>query len=170
MRQDRSLRFDALEGRQLLTKVHPAAAPPIHKVVEVAPTLNGTLTVNQKGASAAYDAFGNFVRTIPVSGVLGGVGKVKGVLTEGISAYGTPSTTDTIQLHDPQGSFTLSFDTTHFGTARPTATGASFARVTQQITGGTGEFAKAHETGLLVANTTATKSAVVSLTLTTDPA
>ena len=163
MRHDRCLGFDDLEARKLMTRTHLGG----HHAAAVPLVLDGTLTTNQKAANSTDDGIGDVIRSVPVAGVLAGVGKVHGLWTEGLNAYGTPLALDTIQLHGAQGSFTVSFDTTNLGTAHATALGASFNKLPQHVTSGSGGDARASETGTIVVNTNATKTAVESMTLTT---
>ena len=164
MRHDRSLAFDDLEARKLLSGVHAA-----HKPAAVALALSGTLAVNQKQASTTEDMYGDNVKTTPVSGVLAGLGAVKGTWTEEDDYYGDMVGVDTVRLKGPRGSFTVSFDPTRLGKEHPVAGGQAFAAIPQSVQGGSGTFAHAVEKGTLVLTTNAAKSAVESMTLATNP-
>ena len=129
MRHVHPLGFDDLEARKLMTKAHAKVVPLVFE---------GTLAVDRKDASSTMDAYGDTDRTTPVSGVLIGVGKVKGTWVEGSDYYGDPIGTDTIQLKDPQGSFTVTFDPTKLGKEHPVPGGEAFAGIPQSVRGGSG--------------------------------
>ena len=156
MRHVHPLGFDDLEGRKLMSKAHARVVPLV---------LEGTLAVDRKAASSTMDMYGDTYRTTPVSGTLVGVGKVRGTWQEGADYYGDPIGTDTIQLKDPKGSFTVTFDPTRLGKEHPVAGGQAFAAIAQQVRGGTGAYAKASENGSIVVTTNAAKTAVESITL-----
>jgi hypothetical protein len=163
MRHVRSLDFDGLETRKLMTKAH-AAHPAVPLV------LDGTLAVDQKAATTTTDYAGDTLKATPVSGVLGGVGKVKGVWNEGADYYGDSLGPDTIQLHNPQGTFVISFDTAKLGKVHRTPQGGYFDGLPQQVHGGTGAYARATESGSIVVNTNAARTSAQSLTLSTGKA
>ncbi len=169
MRHALSPRCEDLEGRMLLSaRAHHAAAPKAQVPVVTTPlVVQGTLAVAQKAASSSTDGSGDTITTVPVTGELTGIGKVRGLWNESEDAYGNYIGPDTIQLRSAQGTFSVVFNDTHLGKAHRTATGASFNPVPQHVHGGTGAYAHATETGTIVLNTNATRKVIESLALNT---
>jgi hypothetical protein len=156
MRHVHPLGFDDLESRKLMTKVHAKAVPLVFE---------GTLAVDRKDASSTMDMYGDTYRTTPVSGMLVGVGKVKGAWQEEADYYGDLTGTDTIQLKGQKGSFTVTFDPSRLGKEHPVTGGQAFAAIPQKVRGGSGAYAGASEDGSIVVTTNAAKTAVESMTL-----
>ena len=170
MRRDRPLIFEGLESRRLMAKVHPAAAPVVHAEVVTPLVLDGTLVIDNKATAMSQDGLGDSYQETPVSGVLLGVGKVKGDWTESADSYGDPLGPDTIQLQNGQGSFTINFSTANHGSPHKTATGVeSFKSLTQHVHGGTKAYAHATETGTITVNTNASGKVDETMTLTSNP-
>jgi hypothetical protein len=167
MRHDRALGFDALETRQLLSKAHHVAAHIAPAVAAVPLVLDGTLNVNNKGASVATNADGSSTTSTPVAGVLAGLGQVHGLWNESVDSFGEYQGPDTIQLRDPQGSFVVAFSTANLGKAHRTAQGDVFHPLTQRVYNGTGAYARASESGSLEMNTNNAGKVIVSMTLST---
>jgi hypothetical protein len=163
MRHVRSLGFDDLEARKLLTTVHHAAVHAITKPAsppkEVAGplALDGSLAVNNRSAWVSTDQFGDQTTATPVSGVLGGLGVVRGTWDESVDQNGAYLNPDTIRLHNSKGSFVIAFDATAFGQS---PNGAS-----QHLEGGTGAYARASESGFVQLNTNPKETVVESLTV-----
>ena len=170
MHHDRVLRAEGLEPRLLLSKGHPAPAHVVRAEVLTPIKLDGTLTVNAKQASSLTDDSGNMVQMMPVSGVLGGVGKVKGFWVESVSSADGSVIPDALQLHNAQGSIVVSFSTVGRGKAHPTATGTSYNVLNQSVQGGSRAYAHVTESGLIAINTNASGKVVQSMTLATKPA
>jgi hypothetical protein len=166
MRHVRSLDFDALETRQLLTKAHLVAhsAPAVAMVPLV---LDGTLAVDNSATSTTMNDDGGTTTSIPVAGVLAGLGKVRGIWNESVDSFGDYVGPDTIQLHDPHGTFVVAFSTANPGKAQRTAQGTVFHEVAQRVHGGTGTYAKASESGTIELNTNPARTLVKSLTMNT---
>ena len=165
MRHARRPRLEGLESRQLLTTSHLAAAASVHADYLVLLPLDGTLTVSRKPTSVVVDHYGDTTRSTPVAGVLGTVGKVQGTWTEEANAYGDPLTADTLQLHNAQGSFVVSFRTEHHGKAHKTVQGTSFEPLAEHLSGGTKEYKRAYESGAITVNTDPTGKVVESMTI-----
>ena len=119
-----SLRFESLEGRELLSRAHAALMPPRPTPRPAAAAgplvLDGTLTVNNKAATRSRHEPGRRLMTmsVPVSGQLDGLGKVHGVWYESTDQYGDYLGPDTITLHGAQGRFTIAFSNAN-SRARP---------------------------------------------------
>jgi hypothetical protein len=82
MRCIRSLRFDDLEARKLLTTTHvavPLALTPL--------PINGTLAVNLNTASQVENDDGSETTSVSVSGRLGTLGKVTGEWNQSIDEF-----------------------------------------------------------------------------------
>lgn len=167
MRHVRSLDFDALEARKLLTKAHPAVVHADHAVVTVPLELNGTLAVDMKQAVTISNADGSETTATPVAGTLSGVGEVRGVWNVTADTYGDYIGPDTLQLRDSKGTFVVAFNDANPGRAHKTADGFEFKPLRQRVHGGTGAYARATETGTLVMSTTSAKVGIQSLTLAT---
>jgi hypothetical protein len=167
MRHVRALGFDALETRQLLSKAHHVAAHIAPALAAVPLVLDGTLTVNNKGASVTTNGDGSSTTSTPVAGVLAGLGQVRGIWNESVDSFGQYQGPDTILLHDPQGTFVIAFNTAKLGKARRTAQGDVFHQLAQHVYDGTGAYARASESGTLEMNTNTAGKVIVSMTLNT---
>lgn len=173
----RTLQFDALETRELLSVAH-AHAPrwhhPRHARVHARPTiaatslvLAGTLTVNNRGAYTVPNLAGGMTTSAPVAGQLGSLGEVRGTWYESTDSYGYYVGPDTITLHAAHGSFTVSFNNGSSGPAHPSGHATVFYQHPQHAGAGTGAFAGARETGTIDLNMNHGHTTVVSLTLST---
>jgi hypothetical protein len=173
MRHARPLGFDDLEARKLLTKVHhaavqaepkPASAP---SEVAVPLTLEGTLSADTKASKIITDDFGNQTTATPVSGVLTGVGQVRGTWDESADSAEQYLGPDSIQLHNSKGSFVLGFYATALGESEQTAQGTVYPGASVQIADGTGAYANATVSGFVQEATNARETVVRGLTLST---
>jgi hypothetical protein len=166
MRHVHPLGFEDLEVRMLLsTKAHHAVAHTAPAAVTVPLVLNGTLTVDQKAASASEDDLGDLTTSIPVAGELAGLGEVRGFWNHSDDSFGDYLGPDTIQLRDSQGTFVIVFNDANPGKAHRTATGAVFNPIPQRVHGGTGAYARASESGTIALSTNAARTVVESITL-----
>jgi hypothetical protein len=178
MRHVRSLGFDDLESRKLMTKVHPAAAhidpfPPASSTpptaAEVAApqtlTLQGTLTANTKAARIITDDFGDQTTATPVSGVLAGIGLVHGTWDESADEAQQYLGPDSIQLHNSKGSFVIGFDATSLGQSVQTSQGTVYPGAGLQLDNGTGIYANATASGYVQEVTNARQTVIEGLTL-----
>jgi hypothetical protein len=164
MRHARSLGFDNLEARQLLSKIHHAASPPAEVAAPL--SLAGTLVANHKLATISTDAYGDQTTITPVAGVLAGVGMVRGSWDESTDMNGNYLGPDSIQLHNNKGTFVIGFDATTVGQAAMTPQGMVYNGAAIELVDGTGAYAEATTSGFLQMNTNARQTVVTSLTLT----
>ncbi|MDR3633122.1 MAG: hypothetical protein P4L84_04745 [Isosphaeraceae bacterium] len=170
MRHVRSLELEPLEARKLLAKAHPALAH-ITPAALVGPlVLDGTLTVDTKGATTTTDQSGDTITSTPVAGKLGALGEVRGAWNEAVNSFGDYVGPDTLQLHDSQGGFIIAFNNGSPGKPHKTAHGALYYQMPQRFYEGTGAYAnsaKAAESGTIQLTTNNARSAIVSMTLNT---
>jgi hypothetical protein len=157
-----SLRFEALEARQLLSTADVAVAD---AAAAPALVLNGTLTVdNNPGASSTIrNGQGLKTTSVKVAGQLGTLGQVHGDWDETVNAHGVSVAPDELILRDSKGSFVVAFTQPAHAKARG---GVSYLRA-QVVLGGAGAFARATERGSIEVTANAARTQVVSLTLQT---
>src|SRR5262249_47181891 len=122
MKRVHSLRFEALERRELLSRAHAAGAHAamVHATPAIAGAprgLDGTLTGNHHAASTDMNLDGGYTTSVPVSGQLSGLGAVRGVWYESTDQFGDYLGPDTITLRGAQGSFTIAFSNASSGPA-----------------------------------------------------
>ena len=174
MRQVRSLGFEGLEARELLSRAHHvvahprahAHAKPVAAAVSVPLVLDGTLAVDNKAATTtSVSGFGGETISSPVSGVLNGLGKVHGQWNEEIGSFATALGPNSLVLQNKQGSFIVKFGAVHRNQAHKTATGAVIDPIAQAVASGTGAYAKAKESGTITLTTNKALSLVGSMTL-----
>jgi hypothetical protein len=168
MKRVRSLRFEALEARQLLSRGHMALAHAAHAALAPAAqvVLDGTLSVNNnpRATSTTMNADGSSTTTVLVSGQLGSLGQVRGTWNESVDAYGNYVGPDTLVLHDARGSILVAFNNENSPRAATRVTGGLTYEHAQRVVAGSRAFARATETGTIVVTTSAAKAEVVSLT------
>jgi hypothetical protein len=170
MNRAHSLRFDTLEARELLSGVraartHAAGAHAAPASVGAPLVLAGTLTADQHAATTTMNMDGGYTSSVPVSGQLSGLGQVHGVWSESTDVYGQYLGPDTVTLHGSQGSFTMAFSNATPGPAHRTGPHSVYYRHAQRLSGGTGAYARAKESGTIDLNLNASHSTVESLTL-----
>ncbi len=171
MRHVRSLGFDDLEGRQLLSRVHHLAlhTHPLPASSIATPgaslALSGTLSANTRASTVTYDSLGDQTTVTRVSGVLSGVGLVHGIWNESVDINQKYLGPDSIQLHSARGSFVITFDATTLGQGQSTPQGTVYNGAVQHLVNGKGLYAGASETGFIQENTNARHTVVQSLTL-----
>lgn len=171
----RTFQFDALETRELLSVAHaPRWHHPHHPRVHARPTiaaatlvLDGTLTVNNRGANSVPNLAGGMTNSVPVSGQLGSLGQVRGTWYESSDSFGNYVGPDTLVLHAAHGGFTVSFNNAAPGPAHPSGHGTVYYQHPQRAGSGTGAFAGAREIGTIDLNMNHGHTTVVSLTLST---
>jgi len=163
----RSLHFEALEARRLLTKAHIVAAHAAAAAVAAPLVLNGTLTVDNSAATTTMNANSTSTTSTPVVGQLGSLGKVRGVWNETADAFGNHTGLDTLRLHDAKGGLIIIFDNETSVNARPYAHGDVYYQHGQRLYDATGAYAGATESGSIDLITNKAKTHVVSLALDT---
>lgn len=175
MRRAHSLRFDALEARELLSgahaaRAHAARAHAAPAAVGAPLVLDGTLTANNRAASTNTNTAGGYTTSVPVSGQLSGLGLVHGVWSESTDSLGQYLGPDTVALHGSQGSFTVAFSNATPGPAHRTGPHSVYYSHAQRLSSGSGAYAGARESGTIDLNMNASHTTVVSLTLTSKGA
>jgi hypothetical protein len=168
-----SLRFEALESRELLSTAHAAVAHAARAHARPAAVgaplvLDGTLTVDNRAATTNQNLDGGYTTSAPVSGQFGGLGQVHGVWYESTDSYGDYQGPDTITLHDAQGAFTVEFNDGTPGPAHSTGHHTVYYQHAQHVASGSGAYAGATESGTIDLNMNAKHTAVESMTLSSE--
>ncbi len=171
MRHDRSLGFDDLEERKLLSKVHHVVVHPAIKAKPVVPlVVDGTLTVNNRATSSSMNQDGGMTTSIPVTGSLGALGAVRGIWSETVDSFGDYEGPDSLQLRNSKGSFILVFNNENADKALRVPHGTVTFEVPQKAYAGSGAYARPSESGSIELTSNAARTGIVSLTLKTGPA
>lgn len=163
MRHARTPGFEPLEGRELMTAARHAVAHPAPAAITLAPV--GTLVVDDRDATAAMNVLGSSTTSTPVAGVLGTLGKVRGVWEKTYDTFGDYVGPDTLRLRNPRGTFVITFNAAHAGKVRHLAGGATTFEVADRVRGGTGAYAGASGGGTITLVGNPGKSGVGKLTL-----
>ena len=171
MKRVHSLRFEALEARQLLSRAHVhvalahAARPAATPVV-----LNGTLTVdnNPNATTTTTNEDGSMTTSVPVAGQLGALGKVHGIWDETVDSFGDYEGPDTLILHASNGAFGVAFNNENSPRAGVKVGSAMRYEHPQIVLGGDGAYAQASESGTIELTTNAARTEIVSMTLHTQ--
>ena len=163
----RSLHFDSLEARKLLTKTHLATVHSVPAVVAAPLVLSGTLTVDNKAGTSMTNLDGSTTNMVPVAGRLGALGEVRGVWNESLDSFGDYEGPDIIQLHAAKGTFTITFSNATPGPTHTTAAGAVYYQHSQRAGLGTGVFKSESETGSIQLVLNHAKTVVQSMVLDT---
>jgi hypothetical protein len=169
MRRIHSLRFEALESRELLSRAHAAAhaardhAKPA--VAGVPLVLDGTLTVDNNAASEEQNPDGSTTMSVPVTGQLGALGKVSGYWYESSDEFGDYEGPDEIVLRSSQGAFTVAFNNGSPGPAHRTGPHSVYYQHALAIEGGSAAYAGDTGSGTIDLNMNAKHTAVQSITL-----
>jgi hypothetical protein len=170
MNQGRSLVFEALEGRILLSGAHANAHNAKAQTAERAPlVLHGTLTVkNSQTVQSPNITNGTITSTmtaVPIAGLLSGLGKVQGYWMVETDASGDDLGPDVLSLHSSRGSFTVEFDNETAGSAYSTGKGTLFYEHAQIASGTSGSLSGETESGTLDLNMNRAHTTVASITL-----
>jgi hypothetical protein len=167
MSHERSLCFEALEERKLLSR-SLIVAHAKHASVATPLALNGTLTINNRGTTVSMDEQGDTTTSIPVAGQLGTLGEVRGIWHESSDSEGDYVGPDTLQLHNSKGSFNVAFNADNPGQLHRVAGGAVYYQHPQHVSGGTRAYARVKESGSIDLTTNAARTVVESMTLSTQ--
>jgi hypothetical protein len=171
MRHVHTLRFEALESRQLQSRAHM----PVAHIARAAATplvLDGALSVDSEGhaISATMNVDGSTTKSIAVAGQLGELGPVHGVWYENQDSFGQYQGPDTLRLRNTKGTITIAFNNLNPSSAHASGRGPVNYDHIQRFYAGTGAYARASENGTIELITNATQTHVVSLSLhTTHP-
>ncbi len=166
MKRDRSLRFDDLEDRRLLSHVHAAHA--LSRAARPAATtisLTGTLSVDQKptASTTISNPDGSTTTYVAVTGNLGGMGQVHGIWTENTDSFGYYQGPDTLNLRSASGSIVLEFNNQN--TTSPRGRGPAVYQHREILSTGTGAYAHTRESGTITVTTNASRNSVLTLTI-----
>ncbi len=167
MRHAHSLRFDALETRQLLSRAH-AIVPHTTPMAVASPlVLDGTLSVNNSPtvAMSTTNADGGSTTSLPVAGRLGTLGAVRGFWSETTDSMGDIEGLDTLRLRDSNGTFIIAFNNQTTGQPHHGPHGSVSYQQAQRFYQGTGAYANASERGTIDLTTNPAKTEVVSISL-----
>ncbi len=171
MKRVRSLRFEALEARQLLSVAHAhaavahAARPATTPVV-----LNGTLTVdnNPSATTTTENEDGSMTTSVPVAGQLGALGEIHGIWNESVDSLGNYEGPDTLTLHASNGAVVVAFNDASSKPAGVKVHGAVTYEHPQMALAGSAAYARPTESGTIELTTNAARTQIVSLTLHTQ--
>jgi hypothetical protein len=165
MRHVHSLRFEVLEPRRLLARVHVTVAHPASAMDVVPLVLNGSLAVDDRAAITSMNVDGSTTTSVPVAGRLGTVGEVRGVWNESVDTYGNHDGPDVLRLQNSKGTLVITFNNENPGKATFLAPGNVYFPHTQRLFAGTGAYAHALESGTIEVISNAAKTVVKSLAL-----
>ncbi len=166
MNRVRSLRFDLLETRILLSRANLAeahAAP----VAYVPLVLDGTLTVDNRSPTTTMNEDGSTTTSVPVVGRLGALGVVRGVWNESVDEYGDYIGPDTLRLHTAKGAFVVAFSDASSGPAHPAGHGDVYYEHPQRVYNPIGAYAGDTESGSIELVTNPAQTSVVNMKLST---
>ncbi|HWE39490.1 MAG TPA: hypothetical protein VG406_23265 [Isosphaeraceae bacterium] len=163
MRQVRSIGFEGLEGRMLLSRGHHAR---VH-VAAVAPPLmlDGTLAVNNGGAATTMNPDGSTTTVTAVSGTLGTLGAVHGTWDVTVDSSGNNVGPDTMRVRNASGSVLLAFDELSPGPIHRVKHGPASMEHGLQVVGGTGAYAHASGIAAITMTTNNARTGIVSLAI-----
>jgi len=168
MKHVHSVRFEALEARQLLSRAHlhaaiaHAARPALTPVA-----LNGTLSIdnNPNATTTNENEDGSMTTSVPVAGQLSGLGEVHGIWNETVDSFGDYEGPDTLTLHASNGALVVAFNNATSKRADVKVRGEVSYEHPQMVIGGTGAYARPSETGTIELTTNAARTEIVSMTL-----
>lgn len=169
MSRRRTLLFDPLETRELLSRMHHPMAHlhrgrPAAAMVRKPLSLSGTLTVENQATATNSNQLGGTSTAIPIRGQLAGIGPVHGVWLENSDSMGNYVGPDTITIRAPHGAFTIAFSNASSGPAHRIGKMVYYQHV-QHVISSSGVFAHSTETGSINLNLSPSQANVDSLTL-----
>jgi len=167
MRHVRSLFFESLEARKLLSKAHVSIAHAKPAVVATPIVLSGTLTVDNKATTTTMNPDSSMTTSIPVSGQLSTLGQVRGTWDETSDQYGDYEGPDTIQLRSSKGTIVIAFSNASHVPVSDTGRGSVSYQHPQLLEGGTRAYSRATESGSIVLTTNAARTSIENMMLTT---
>src|SRR5271166_2063286 len=171
MKRVHSLRFEALEARQLLSRAHVHAAVAHAARPAATPVVfNGTLTVDNKpsATTTTQNEDGSMTTSVPVAGQFGALGQVHGIWNETVDSFGDYEGPDTLTLHASNGAFGVAFNNENSPRAGVKVGSPISYKHTQIVLGGDGAYARASESGTIELTTNAARTEIVSMTLHTQ--
>jgi hypothetical protein len=164
MNRLRTLGYDALEDRKLLSTAHVSAHS--RPAIVVTPlVLNGTLTADSKAATTTMDEEGDTTTMIPVAGQLGALGEVRGTWSETQDEYGDYMGPDTVRLHDSNGTFVVAFSEQNTKTFHHLAGGTLESVHPEHTSEGSGAYVHSKGSGTIALTTNAARTAIQTMTL-----
>jgi hypothetical protein len=165
MKDVRSLGFDTLEARKLLTKLHHGDVN--HPAAEVTTpiALDGILNLDENAATGSGNSSGGTTMSTPVAGELAGLGKFHGTWKTSEDSTGGYIGPDTLRITNGKGSLLIEFNQITPAPAYPTPTGGYYYQDPERLAKGTGVFAGNSEHGTIKLYTTASRAVVVALGL-----
>jgi hypothetical protein len=165
MRHARSLRFELLESKLLLSKSTVARAHTAPAAVGTPLMLDGTLAVDNSAAIETPTSDGGSSTTTPVTGRVGTLGKVHGVWNETVDAYGDVTGLDALRLRNATGTIVIEFDNQDAGTVHRATHGTVYYQESQRIGATAGGYSGSTESGSIELYLNSGRSNIDSLVL-----
>ena len=171
MRHVLSVRVEALEDRKLLSRAHHAVAHPAPAAATPV-VIAGTLSVNDRngGTSSLQNPDGSTTTSVPITGQLGALGKVRGVWNENFDAYGDHVAPDVLRLQNAKGTLIVTFDNTNAGPIHPDGHKLVEYTKVQRLYAGTGAYVHATETGTIEVVANSAETVIDNIILSTKTA
>ncbi len=164
MTRSRSLQFEPLEVRKLLSRAHLAVANGTVADFATPVNLDGGLAVVNRAAVVIPNNDGSTTSETPVSGMLGSLGKVRGIWFETVNSLVHYQGPDTIRLRNSKGTMVLAFNDLNSLRVSSPVQNTSYTYF-QMGYGGSGAYAKVSESGSLEVVLNPAKTAVTSMVL-----
>ena len=111
------------------------------------------------------NADGTTTVSVPVSGLLGPLGEVRGVWNETVDTFGDITGIDVLRLRNPKGTLIVAFDNETPGKPQSAGKGTVFVEDAQRLYASTGAYAGSTETGSVEIISNAAQTVVKGLTL-----
>jgi hypothetical protein len=167
MKYAHSLRFEALEARQLLSRGHHVTVAHVARPPATPVVLDGTLNVdnNANATSSTTNVDGSMTTSVPVAGQLGAMGQVHGIWNETVDSFGDYEGPDTLTLHAAKGAVVVVFNNQNGSAANVKSRGPVIYEHPQMVYGGNGAYARTSESGTIELTSNAARTRIVSMTL-----